>query len=163
MENSTNIIGDNVGNVVTIIVDEVKLLYFNTSNSSDEGAGVFVKANFTEIRFCDINNNNIGIYLEDSSKNTIAESYIANNNYGIYLSSSNKNKILNNKFENNEKHTSFSDSCWNIWDNKYMNHPNRPVNIIIGSKSIGKISIPWINIDRFPANELYDIPIPEVS
>ncbi len=140
--------GDKTKDVVTITKDNTKLIYFGICNSSDEGNGIKISANSTEVRFCDIYNNSLGAYLKDSSNCKINGNNIFGNKFGIYLKNSNKNKIINNIFESNKRHVSFSNSEKNIWCNKYMNHPNRSINIILGTKDIGKISIPIIRLDR---------------
>jgi len=146
--NSTIIVGDKTGNTITVTKDRTKLLYFGVCNSSHDSAGIKVSANSTEIRFCNIYDNNIGVYVKDSSDSKIARNFILDNKLGVYLSNSYKTHIINNKFKDNNKHASFSNSKRNIWHNQYLKQPDKRINIIIGSKNIGKISIPVIRLDR---------------
>jgi len=146
--NSTIIVGDKIGDTITVTKDGAKLLYFGVCNSSIDGAGIKTSVNSTEIRFCKIYNNNLGVYVEDSSDGRIAGNFILDNKIGVYLSNSQKTHILNNKFKENNKHASFSNSKRNIWDNEYLDRSNKHINIIKGSKNIGKISIPVFRLDR---------------
>jgi len=148
---ATIIDGGQNRNAVTITADGTMLFFLGIRNSSDSGGtGVSVRANSTIIRKCNIYDNYLGIYITNSSNNKILTNNISDNYCGIYLICSNKNKFWHNNLKDNKIDASFSDSSNNNWKNIYLEHPQRRINIIFGSKSIGNISIPWININRFP-------------
>ena len=145
---TTKIIGDKTKDVVTINKDRVKVLYLGISNSSNEGAGVKIKSNYSEVRFCDINDNNIGAYLIDTSNAIVSGNNIYNNKLGVYLLDSHKNKIRKNKFKDNNRHATFTNSKYTMWDNTYLNNPNKTINFVFGTIKIGNIPLPFINFDR---------------
>ena len=146
-KDATIIDGGQNGDVVTITADKTMLFHLGVRNSSDNGAaGVWIRANSTIIQSCNISNNYRGIYISDSSNNEILGNKINNNYLGIYLKCSNKNNF-NNRLENNKIDVRFLDSFKNSWKNIYLDHPNRRINIILGSRTVGKISIPCINLN----------------
>ena len=145
---STKIIGNKTKDVVTINEDETKIFYLNISNSSDNGAGVKVNADYAEIRFCDIFKNNLGIYLNQTSNVKVNGNNIFKNKLGLYLLKSNKNRIMKNIFKENNKDIYFTNSVNNKWENYYLNKPNRTILPIIGERKFGNISIPTLRFDR---------------
>jgi len=147
--NLTIINGDKSGDVVTITADGVKLYGFIIRNSSNEGAGVNIYSDSVKVIGNWFQDNNIGVYLNGSSNNLILGNAIEKSGeYGIFLDSSNNNYMLNNMFITNRKDASFLNSYKNTWDNNYLDHPKRRINLIFGKKTIGGFSIPQINIDR---------------
>jgi len=112
---------------------------------------------------------NIGIIiLSSSSNNNITGNKISNCFFGIMLVFSSKNIIEKNNFIGNIRHAIFSDlwrnilikNCWdsNYWDNWIGFGPK----IIFGRIGVTGF-IPWINFDRHPAKEPYDIGITDVQ
>ncbi|MCK4415645.1 MAG: right-handed parallel beta-helix repeat-containing protein [Thermoplasmatales archaeon] len=114
-----------------------------------------------------INANTYGAYLEKSDMNAIVLNNITNNEQGVYLKKSNNNAIMSNNFINNKRHAQFYKcyiSTWqqNYWDNWIGLKLN--LNISLPKLIFGRIGIvgliPWINMDREPANILWNIDLP---
>ena len=99
--------------------------------------------------------------------NVIAFNNITSNEQGAYLKKSNNNAIMSNNFINNKRHAQFYKcyiSTWqqNYWDNWMGLKLN--LNISLPKLIFGMIGIvgliPWINMDREPANILWNIDLP---
>ncbi len=110
----------------------------------------------------------------DSSGNQITGNHFENNSLSLRVAGS-QNAVINNNFIQNEKHVRFAErtkSHGNIWDKNYWSVTLH----LFGSVFIfGKMQtnikkliqfdpystyyywIPWINLDRNPAQEPYDI------
>lgn len=148
----TIIEGDQNGDVFAINADGVRLFFLNIRNSSDDGEGVFNCGNSTIIKKCNISDNNIGIKMVNSSNSEILSSNIWNNYLGINLIRSNNNKFTNNIFEENKINVRFLDSFYNNWKNKFLDSPNKIINLILGFRTItilNKFSFisPWFNLN----------------
>ena len=93
------------------------------------------------------------------SKNNIQ----SNIQYGILLHEKAKlNYIHQNNFINNSKHAYFVLlSHQNRWDSNYWGRSQIYPYPIVGS--LGLVLPSWINFDWHPAQEPYDIPIPNLS
>lgn len=106
-----------------------------------------------------IYNNPIGIrFRENTINNTIYHNNITKNKIGIYLEiSSDYNKIINNNFRKNTVQAIFNGCSTNTWNKNYWNRPRVLLKPIIGLSNFGKIKIPWINFDKNPAKEPYEI------
>jgi parallel beta-helix repeat protein len=109
-----------------------------------------------------LTNNEIGIHVEGyyygSCNNSIYQNNLINNEkgiklYGLYGGACN-NKIYRNNFINN-KISSFFEGCNNEWNKNYWDRPRFFPMPIFGMMSSGSISIPWVNFDWYPAQELY--------
>jgi len=90
------------------------------------------------------------------TNNTIEYNIIKQNNQGIYLENSSSNTILKNNFLNNQQDAMFY-NCMNKWRQNYWNRLRILPKLIFGKIMIGPIGIPWFNIDWRPAKEPYDI------
>lgn len=147
-QGTTIIDGGQNGDVVTITADKTMLFHLGVRNSGGNGAaGVCIRANSTIMRTCNISNNYLGIYIDDSSNNEMISNNINSNYLGIYLKCSNKNEFNHNYLEDNKIDVSFSDSFYNDWKNIYLDHLDRRINIIFGFMTVGKIPIPCINLN----------------
>ena len=92
---------------------------------------------------------------------------MGNELYGINLDFSSKNFIFQNTFFDNKYHAIFTywgidnpkNTQWdsNFWDNCFGIFPK----IIIGEIFFDYFAFFWINFDRNPASEPYDLPIIE--
>ena len=100
---TTIIDGNNTGDVIDIIVDNVTIEGFTIRNGGNwPYAGVKIyHGNDNSIYNCNISNNNDGIRLHHSSNTSIYNCNISNNSGGIYLDSSNNNSIYNCNISNN--------------------------------------------------------------
>ena len=90
--------------------------------------------------------------------NTIMSNNFLKNSIGIQLYLSERNAIKNNNFERNSVSAAFLDCSYNTWQNNYWNRPRILPKIILGYETIDGIPIPWVNVDRHPAQEPFDIP-----
>ena len=104
----TIIDGGGNGDVVYISVSWVNITGFNITNSGGSGGDAGIQLYYAE--YCNIvknncSNNNYGIYLENSSNNTIANNTCDSNNlFGIYTVSSYSNNIVGNTCNSNDYH-----------------------------------------------------------
>lgn len=147
----TIIDGNQIGDVVTINADDVRLFYLGINNSGDNSAGILVHGNSTTIKTCNITNNHLGLYMINSSNNVIITNNIKNNYFGIYLNCSNKNKFNNNRLEGNKIDVRFLDSYKNTWKNKYLDRQNENISLILGFRTINILKktfiFPWFNLN----------------
>jgi parallel beta-helix repeat protein len=105
-------------------------------------------------------NDAYGLYLRSASnKNDIKENnIIQNNKIGILIENSNKNKIINNNIINNREHAYFHNSFFTLWYKNYWNLPRILPKLIRGTIG-GLNSISWINVDLHPSLKQYTMPI----
>ncbi len=98
----------------------------------------------------------MGILLFYTSNIIIRFNTIRNNRFGLLLLDCKDSIIEKNNFIDNRIHVYFSVIFRNFWDSNYWDRftGNRP-KIIFGCFVF--IWIPWINLDRNPAQEPYDI------
>ena len=180
--NTTIIDGGDSGDVVYVTADWVNISGFTIQNSGSvylQDAGIDVRSHFSNFSGNIISNNRYGIYLNDSSSNTVTgniitynadgillcgfsnivlSNTISNNWYGIYLDDSSSNVILKNNFHGNKQHA-FFENCTNIWEHNYWNRPRLLPKLIFGVIEIDSRWILWVNIDWHPALKPYDIPL----
>lgn len=98
-----------------------------------------------------IYDNGRGILINKKSENlSIFNNSIHNNLVGINIASSENNNISENYFFKNIVSALFFDCVKNIWNNNYWDRPRIIPKVIYGYRAIGKIPIPWINIDKDP-------------
>ena len=129
------------------------------------GISVMTSSNNNLVHHNRIHNNQIttegaGIWLlEQAYNNTVSENEIYNNKVGIRVThGSVDNVIQNNNFKKNFPISAmFMVRSTNSWDNNYWNRPRILPKPIIGFKTVGKILIPWINIDWHPAKRPFEI------
>lgn len=102
--------------------------------------------------------NKIGLYLtKNSIENIIKHNSITNNKIGIVLQkSSNYNIIENNHFSRCLLPAVFTDCKENYWNHNYWNRPRLLPKTIKGLRTVGKIPVPWINLDLHPALKPYN-------
>jgi len=146
----------------------------NNTMSSNNGCGISLHLSKSNTIIGNtISNKKYGIYLGGSSNNNISGNTLSKNTYGIYLrfyrifggfQPSQKNNILRNNFLGYRQHMFCGGDCSNKWNENYWNRPRSLPKIIIGLFFIDffgilhrPIVIPGFNIDRHPAEELYDI------
>ena len=111
-----------------------------------------------------------GVYVAGSHRNYIYRNIISNNNNGVNIFyKSYRNNISENNFKNNEVNALFYSSFLTTWDKNYWGQQRDTPYLIwgrIGPSPMYRLwkllSIPWIQFDWHPAQEPYDIPIPEV-
>ncbi len=103
-----------------------------------------------------IYDNKVGVYLQHNScNNAIQNNTISKNSVGVFIrDSSNDNTFENNIFYKNRISATFIECTTNNWDNNYWNRPRIIPKFIKGLGTIGKIPVPWINVDRHPAREI---------
>ena len=99
----------------------------------------------------------MGIWLTSNSNIIIRFNTIHNNIFGLVVVQCINSIIEKNNFIDNRIHAYFSFIVRTFWDSNYWDKltGNRP-KIIFGSFGLIGI-IPWINLDRNPAQEPYDI------
>jgi len=147
MNSDYNTITDN-----NILKNNYGIELYNSNNNNITGNNIF-------------SNNRIGIWISDSSTITIGINNISKNEYGIWISFSDNITINKNNFINNKQYAFFEIyfiRCNNIWEQNYWNKPRTFPKLIIGILVItlnlySYILFPWINIDRHPAKEPYEI------
>ena len=130
-----------------------------------DGCGIIVSHSYENNIFeNDITSNKMGICVEGyyygSCNNSIYQNNLINNEKGIHLyglcGGACNNKIYQNNFINN-KISSFFGGCNNKWNQNYWDRPRFFPTPIFGMMSLGSRSIPWVNFDWYPAQELYKI------
>lgn len=101
----------------------------------------------------------IGIKLESSDNNIISGNNITiNKNVGIHLFISNYNEISKNNFINNSRHAFFRKCKSTIWIENYWDDlRSLSLKLIFGTTGPVLGLIPWVNFDRHPAKEPYDL------
>lgn len=79
--------------------------------------------------------------------------------FGILLENSSLNEITCNNLKRNIVNAYFQspDGGVNTFNNNYWNRPRLLPKPILGTRTIGSRSIPWIQFDLHPAREPYDI------
>lgn len=103
----------------------------------------------------EIYNNGKGFRISrSSSQNIFQNNNIKNNIIGVLLeSSSNDNMISNNNFKSNLLSALFIGCSRNDWNHNYWDRPRILPKPVIGLKIMGKIPVPWMNVDRHPARQ----------
>jgi parallel beta-helix repeat protein len=98
----TIIDGNTQANVIDITAENVIISNVTVQHSGlDYGhpefnAGFNITSNNNEITNCIIQNNSVGIYIENQGENLISYNHIINNRYGMYTTSTKNNVISNN-------------------------------------------------------------------
>ena len=106
--------------VFVVTADHVSIVGFTVEGSKGMYlAGIYLEnANYCHISNNFLHKNNIGIYLDESSFNIIANNHCSNNEWwGIWLWDSKGNKIINNQFSNQDIGIYLSYSSGNIITN----------------------------------------------
>jgi len=93
--------------------------------------------------YCGIN---IGNYWSCDSNSIIENKIFNNNNFGVYIQESNSNLISGNIFLNNSIDASFINCYDNIWEFNYWNEDRKMPKIIFGKYNM----IPLFNFDWDP-------------
>jgi parallel beta-helix repeat protein len=124
--------------------------------------GIYAVTQDTKIERNTISNNDIGIYLFVGWNNKILYNLILKNDYGVKIEWAALNNISYNDFIKNQRHAGFqliSGDRYNNWSYNYWDRSRIFPKLIFGKVRLGnsKINIPWINFDRYPAQEQYDI------
>ena len=119
-------------------------------------------------------NNDYGIYLVNSDRNTIVGSQVSSNNIGVYQSYCNKNVICHNNFINNTNQVDIHQSS-NTWDDSLGkgNHWSDYTGADDGSNNrtagdgVGDTLLPHQSVDWYPLMNpwilMYDIAITAVT
>jgi nitrous oxidase accessory protein len=97
-----------------------------------------------------ITSNGLGLLLEYSTKAIIRKNNITFNKGGLVLFLSPECQVVMNNFIRNRRNAE-SHFCRNTWDNNYWNRPRIYPKPIFGT-------FPFIQFDKNPAQEPYDIP-----
>ena len=101
--------------------------------------------------------NDNGIVISKNSGDiSVYNNSIYNNKFGISIQESEDNTISENIFSKNIFSAIFFGCSENNWNHNYWNRPRFLPKPILGYKNIGKIPVPWINIDQDPSNEKQD-------
>jgi nitrous oxidase accessory protein len=133
--NTTIIDGQERGSIVTILSDNVEVIGFNIQNGGGEnqgnGIGIHNYSNCV-VTHTIIQNCNSGIYITNSTNNTLVNNTLSENVMGISLSSgSNDNRLLGNTILNDTTHGIY------IGINLYQPTPQPDGNIVVGNTIIG--------------------------
>ena len=91
----TIIDGGTSGDVVSIVVNWVNISGFTIQHASDKGIKID-SSNFIKVSDCNILNNNIGVYFQNSDDNQLLGCTIWENPNCIYLDASIRNNISDN-------------------------------------------------------------------
>jgi parallel beta-helix repeat protein len=190
-KNNTIIDGGNIGDVIRISTNSLKLSGFTIQNSADcgieiedcsdieitgnifrnNGVGlqIYLSSNVLISGNIVKDSSNAGIEVRLSSKILIYSNEIKDNSRGCLLLGGNRNKFMQNNFINNKWQAYFQSDLldlnrWsgNYWDNWIPLFP-KP---ILGGINYGMII--WFKFDWHPAKEPYDIdldknPIPKCN
>jgi parallel beta-helix repeat protein len=158
-EDSNTLVKDN------LIQKNVQGIYSHWSNSNkienniiqnNEKEGIeFIRSEYANIIKNSIRDNGgFGIFLRGySSNNQIKNNIIQNNSGGIIIDESHKNFINKNNLIDNDEQAYFSNSILNRWRGNYWSDWERLLPRLIKGKIIHG-TIPWRNIDWFPAKTL---------
>jgi len=129
---------------------------------SNNSYGIYGPSLVNNIEGNTISNNGHGIYSYGQGGNNIYRNLISNNLYGVKLEWTSDNNISFNNFINNDRNACFHvfySHRYNNWNSNYWDRP-----LLLPKLIFGKISwkrsefyIPWINFDRNPAKQPYDI------
>lgn len=112
-------------------------------------------SNHNIVSSCVISDNDEGVFLDDTTGNSIIENQITDNHvYGINLVFTEGNVVERNNLIDNNKNAYFQGIYGNSWSNNYWSdYINIGVKIIFGKVFV----FPWLNFDWNPATEPYDI------
>ncbi|MBC7081354.1 MAG: right-handed parallel beta-helix repeat-containing protein [Thermoplasmatales archaeon] len=116
-------------------------------NISSKGIEIF--SSFNKIIDCNIFGGN-GIYISNSTNNTIYRCIISNNNFGVYINSSYSNSIRRNNIINNSQNA--FDNGDNIWEENYWSDLTDETYAIPGGD----------NKDLNPSLEPWDLTLPSL-
>jgi len=131
-------------------------------DSREKGVGILIGTytkeiitNNNQVFRNKVYNNSIGIKIaEASTQNTVENNEIYKNTIGLMITGqSEENIIKSNTFKRNLFPSFFTKCSNNKWENNYWNRPRVLPKIILGYATIGKIPIPWINVDLKPAKK----------
>lgn len=99
----------NIESGMRVLADDVSI---DCSNSmligSGIGYGILVQGDKVVVQNCNISNYEIGVYLDNTNSNTVANNYISNNKFGIALFNSLNNSIKDNILTRNAAGNSIS-------------------------------------------------------
>jgi parallel beta-helix repeat protein len=174
-----NIISNNNGNGIQMYRSldiggsSSNVIISNNSIFSNKEYGIYLTGvSLSRINGNLIFNNNNGFGFTGNNLNIFENSITGNHNTGINALSPYGNKILRNNIYNNSRNAKLNynflhELIWhglswilnkNTWEGNYWGAIYKVPQPIYGNFGI----IPWINYDWHPAQEPYDIPIPEV-
>jgi len=133
-------------------------------NQEYSGVGIWPGANNNSIHHNYLSNNSLyGFIITCAEGNIIANNTIWGSNEGIRLIMSNTTMIKFNNFIDNNINAVFENSSFNRWKQNYWDdHHGIWPKCIKGLMRIPwnkTIVIHWINIDWFPAQKPYEIPL----
>ena len=113
--------------------------------------GVRPNSNNNLVTKCFIFDNDVGIFLDDTTGNSIIKNCInENNKYGIHLAYASDNKIKENDFIENNINAFFQGLYRNYWSENYWDKSlHLQIKMIVGSVFL----IPWLNFDWQPSLE----------
>lgn len=159
------------------------IVRYNSITKNNVGISILTTSQNNKVYGNDITDNVYGIYITgykflSQHNNSIFNNYVSDNHHGIVASKnsfSNKfqnNSILKNNiglrlndesdgniissnfFKNNKISATFKKCKNNIWYNNYWNRPRLLPKFVFGTRNIGNIGIPWIDIDINPMKRL---------
>jgi parallel beta-helix repeat protein len=113
--------------------------------------GVRPHSNNNLVTGCLISDNEIGVFLDDTTGNSVIGNCISDNwEYGIRLAYAEGNKIKENDFIENNVNAYFQGPFRNYWYQNYWDRSfDMNVKIIVGSVFF----LPWLNFDWEPSAE----------
>ncbi len=135
---ASDTIYDSLSNAGTLYCISCVNLTLKNLNLNKNGKGIYFR-NTSQSRIQNVtaSNNNIGIYLESSSNNTLSSNNAANNrDSGISLISSSNNTLSGNNASNNGAGISLSSSSNNkLSDNNSSNNNNIGISLVFSNNN----------------------------
>ena len=113
--------------------------------------GVRPNSNNNVVTKCYIFDNEVGIFLDDTTGNSIIKNCVTENDkFGIHLAYASDNKIKENDFIENNINAFFQGMFRNYWSQNYWDKSfHLQIKMIVGSVFL----IPWLNVDWQPSFE----------
>ena len=113
--------------VFYVTADGVKISGFTVTGATGFfKAGIYLHTDYSRVENVIASNNDLGIWLDSSSNNILANNNASNNQYGIRLYDSSNNILANNTVSNNYFGIDLYDSSNNIiYLNNFINNKNQ--------------------------------------
>ena len=178
-----NIMINNLHGVCIDFGSSSNIIRYNTIKENNVGISILTMSRYNMVYGNDIIENVYGIYITGYKfqsqhdnliyNNQVSENYhgivasknsfnnkfennsILKNNIGLRLNDDSDNNIIsNNFFKKNILSATFNKCKNNIWNNNYWNRPRLLPKLVFGTRKIGNIGIPWIDMDIRPIRRL---------
>ncbi|KYK28166.1 hypothetical protein AYK20_07550 [Thermoplasmatales archaeon SG8-52-1] len=178
-----NIMINNLHGVCIDFGSSSNIIRYNTIKENNVGISILTTSHHNMVYGNEITDNVYGIYItgykfRSQHNNTIFNNHVSDNYHGIVASKksfnnnfmnnsifknniglrlndeSDGNIISNNLFKKNRLSATFNKCRNNIWYNNYWSRPRLLPKFVFGTRKIGNIGLPWINIDKNPMKRL---------